>query len=55
MVKCWSEQQIEHPHRYHIIQAGLDKLGTYMDRVIQVPVYAFAMSKYDHSLCRITY
>lgn len=39
----WEEYIEEHPNLRRIVEAGLDKFGTYKDRVDLVPAYVLAM------------
>jgi hypothetical protein len=45
MIRIWKEHQVKHPETAGIVQAGLDKLGTYQERADLNPMYAVAMSK----------
>ncbi|KAJ7772194.1 hypothetical protein B0H16DRAFT_1768743 [Mycena metata] len=43
MIKKWEQMQVDYPELADIIQKGLDKLGTYQERVERVPAYVLAM------------
>jgi soluble cytochrome b562 len=43
MTQVWKDQQEEEPEMADIIQEGLDKLETYIDRTELVPAYVLAM------------
>jgi hypothetical protein len=43
MVTVWERMKTENPHLGDIIQKGLDKLGSYQERVEHVPAYVLAM------------
>jgi hypothetical protein len=45
MITKWERMQLEYPQIAHIIQKGLDKLGSYQERFERVPAYVLAMSK----------
>lgn len=45
MISVWERTQIENPEVADIIQKGLDKLGTYRERMESVPAYTLAMRK----------
>ena len=40
----WNKQKVEMPNVAHIINAGLDKLDEYRERIDLVPSYVGAMS-----------
>ncbi|KAJ7277820.1 hypothetical protein C8J57DRAFT_1060348 [Mycena rebaudengoi] len=44
MISKWEQMQRENPEIADIIQKGLDKLGSYQERVERVPAYVLAMS-----------
>ncbi|KAJ7231378.1 hypothetical protein C8J57DRAFT_1069711, partial [Mycena rebaudengoi] len=44
MISKWEQMQRENPEIANIIQKGLDKLGSYQERVERVPAYVLAMS-----------
>ena len=46
MIRVWKEHQVKHPETAGIVQAGLDKLGTYQERADLNPTYVVAMSKF---------
>ncbi|KAF8142566.1 hypothetical protein K438DRAFT_1635177, partial [Mycena galopus ATCC 62051] len=48
MIKAWEKEQTEHPETADIVQKGIDKLGTYHERVEDVPVYVLAMREPDY-------
>lgn len=43
MIKKWEEMRDNNPDLAEIIQKGLDKLGTYQERIEKVPAYVLAM------------
>lgn len=43
MICKWEEMQAERPELADIIQKGLDKLGSYQERLERVPAYVLAM------------
>ncbi|KAF7372180.1 HAT family dimerization domain-containing protein [Mycena venus] len=43
MIKKWEQMQLENPETADIIQQGLDKLGSYQERLERVPAYTLAM------------
>lgn len=45
MISKWQEMQVELPELADVIQKGLDKLGSYQERLERVPAYVLAMSK----------
>ena len=49
MIRVWKEHQVKHPETAGIVQAGLDKLGTYQEHADLNPMYVVAMGKF-HSL-----
>ncbi|KAJ7691514.1 ribonuclease H-like domain-containing protein [Mycena olivaceomarginata] len=44
MINKWQQMQLDNPETADIIQKGLDKLGSYQDRLEHVPAYILAMS-----------
>ncbi|KAJ7161812.1 ribonuclease H-like domain-containing protein, partial [Mycena crocata] len=48
MIAKWEQMQLDHPELADIIQKGLDKLGSYQERVESVPAYVLAMRKCLH-------
>ncbi|KAJ7122049.1 ribonuclease H-like domain-containing protein [Mycena crocata] len=46
MISRWEQMQRENPELADIIQKGLDKLGSYQERVERVPAYVLAMRKF---------
>ena len=44
MKSVWNKQKVEMPNVAHIINAGLDKLDEYQERIDLVPTYVGAMS-----------
>ena len=44
MLKVWEEDQIKHPETAGIVQAGIDKLEDYSERIDSIPAYVLAMS-----------
>lgn len=44
MINKWQQMQLDNPETADIIQKGLDKLGSYQDRLERVPAYILAMS-----------
>ncbi|KAJ7886634.1 hypothetical protein B0H14DRAFT_2563309 [Mycena olivaceomarginata] len=47
MISVWERIQPENPEVADIIQKGLDKLGTYQERMDRVPAYTLAMLAVD--------
>ncbi|KAJ7809475.1 hypothetical protein B0H14DRAFT_3759706 [Mycena olivaceomarginata] len=43
MINKWQQMQLDNPETADIIQKGLDKLGSYQDRLEHVPAYILAM------------
>ncbi|KAJ7137400.1 ribonuclease H-like domain-containing protein, partial [Mycena crocata] len=50
MIGVWEQMQRDHPELADIIQKGLDKLGSYQERVEHVPGYVLAMRMFSSSL-----
>lgn len=48
LIHVWEQQQADYPETADIIQQGLDKLGSYEERLEKVPAYALAMSEIIH-------
>jgi hypothetical protein len=44
MINKWQQMQLDNPETADIIQKGLDKLGSYQDRLERVPAYILGMS-----------
>ncbi|KAJ7794550.1 hypothetical protein B0H13DRAFT_1675360, partial [Mycena leptocephala] len=51
MIKAWEIQQVNHPETADIVQKGIDKLGSYQERVENVPAYIFAMRELSLFFC----
>ncbi|KAJ7498445.1 hypothetical protein B0H11DRAFT_2155608 [Mycena galericulata] len=47
MIKKWEQMQLDNPEIADIIQKGLDKFGSYQERLERVPAYTLAMSKFN--------
>lgn len=52
MISKWEAMQIAKPEVAEIIEQGLDKLGSYQERVEQVPAYVLAMRKVSTPMLR---
>lgn len=48
MLRAWQRQKAEWPHLAPVINAGMEKLASYRDRLEDVPAYVLAMSKSYH-------
>lgn len=46
----WTSMQEDLPEMADIIQRGIDKLGSYQERVERVPAYVLAMRKFPFSI-----
>jgi len=46
MIHVWKEHQVKHPETTGIVQAGIDKLGTYQEHADLNLTYVAAMSKF---------
>lgn len=44
MVKVWESDKDDHPETAEIVQAGIDKLEEYSERISAIPAYVLAMS-----------